>query len=204
MNAGNKFPVNWFDLLVVALLVVGVFRGRKRGMSLELLDLIQWLVIIFAGAFLYKPIGEMFAQMTSTGMLFSYLFVYVWIAVATKILFIIIKQTIGARLVGSDLFGGAEYYLAMVAGLLRFGCMVMMSLALLNARYFSPAEIAADEKMKKEVYGSDFFPGLSTLQNEVFENSLSGSFVKKQVEVMLIKPTPPRQGGYKLKEFNPS
>ena len=204
MNVGNKLPVNWFDLLVVALLVVGVFRGRKRGMSQELVDLIQWMVIIFGGAFLYMPIGQMFAQLTSSGMLFSYVFVYVWIAVATKILFLIIKQSVGARLVGSDIFGGAEYYLAMGAGLLRFGCMLLMSLALLNARYFSPAEIAADNKMQKEVYGSNFFPGLNALQQDVFENSLSGSFVKKQLEFMLIKSTPPRQSGFKLKEFTPS
>jgi uncharacterized membrane protein required for colicin V production len=204
MNAGNKLPVNWFDLAVVALLVVGVFRGRKRGMSQELVDLIQWIAIIFGGAFLYLPIGQMFAQLTSSGMLFSYVFVYVWIAVATKILFVIIKQSVGARLVGSDLFGGAEYYLAMGAGLLRFGCMLLMSLALLNARYFSPAEIAAVDKMEKEVYGSNFFPGLNALQGDVFENSLSGSFVKKQLEFMLIKPTAPRQGGFKLKEFTPS
>ena len=124
--------MSWFDLLLVIVLLTGVLRGRKRGMSMELLDLIQWIIIIAAGTLLYKPIGEMFRQMTSTGLLFAYVFVYVWIAVATKILFLIIKQTVGSRLVGSDLFGGAEYYFAMGAGLLRFGCVLLMSLALLN------------------------------------------------------------------------
>ena len=104
---------------------------------------------------------------------------------------------------GSDVFKGGEYYLGMAAGLVRFACVVMLMLAVLNARYFSPEEIAADDSFQKDVYGSKFFPGVSALQKEVFEHSLSGSFVKKQLEFLLITPTAPRKGGFKLKEFNP-
>ncbi|MBI3853468.1 MAG: CvpA family protein [Verrucomicrobia bacterium] len=203
MNADHRFPVNWFDLVVVAVLVVGVLRGRKRGMSQELVDLIQWLAIICGGAFLYQPLGQTFAQFTSSGMLFSYVFVYLLIAVVIKLFFMMIKHSIGGKLVGSDVFGGAEYYLGMPAGMVRFACVLMMALALLNARSFTAEEIAADDKFQNDVYGSKFFPGLNALQNEVFENSLSGSFVKKQLEFLLITPTAPSNRKFKLKEFNP-
>jgi uncharacterized membrane protein required for colicin V production len=203
VNAIDKLPVNWFDLVVVAVLVAGVLRGRKRGMSQELVNLIQWIAIIFGGALLYLPIGQMFAQLTSSGMLFSYIFVYVWIAVVMKLFFMMIKHSVGGKLVGSDMFGGAEYYLGMSAGLVRFVCVLLMSLALLNARYFSPAEISAYNKFQQDVYGSNYFPGLSALQQDVFEGSLSGSFVKKQLEFLLITPTPPSQTGFKQKEFAP-
>ena len=41
---------NWFDLFVLVMLIVGIFVGRKRGMSLELLAVLQWLVIVFVSA----------------------------------------------------------------------------------------------------------------------------------------------------------
>src|SRR2546422_4577368 len=42
--------INWFDLFVLVMLVVGIFVGRKRGMSLELLSVLQWLMIVFVAA----------------------------------------------------------------------------------------------------------------------------------------------------------
>ena len=48
MNADST--PNWFDLLLLAMICAGVLRGRKRGMSEELLDFLQWLAIIIGGA----------------------------------------------------------------------------------------------------------------------------------------------------------
>ena len=42
----DKLPFNWFDFVLVVVLVVGVFRGRKHGMSEELLPLLKWLAIL--------------------------------------------------------------------------------------------------------------------------------------------------------------
>ena len=196
MTLDNKFPLNWFDALLLIILIVGVLRGRKRGMSQELVDLFQWIGIICGGAFFYKPLGDTFALSTSSGRLFSYIFVYILIAVSIKLFFLLIKRSAGGKLVGSDVFGGAEYYLGMIAGLVRFACVLLMVLALLNARYFSSEEIAEDARFQNDVYGSKLFPGLHTVQQQVFENSLSGSFIKKQLEFLLITPTSPVKGGF--------
>jgi len=48
MSAVTSLPFNWIDLAIVALIGVGVARGRKRGMSEELLAVIKWVVILFA------------------------------------------------------------------------------------------------------------------------------------------------------------
>jgi hypothetical protein len=50
----------------------------------------------------------------------------------------------------------------MGAGLLRFSCILLALLALLNARLYSDAEIRAMDKFQKDEYGSNYFPGLQT------------------------------------------
>ena len=57
----DKLPFNWFDFVLVVVLVVGVFRGRKHGMSEELLPLLKWLAILFVCAFTYEPVGKLMA-----------------------------------------------------------------------------------------------------------------------------------------------
>ena len=46
----DQLPINLFDLVVIAVLAVGIFRGRKHGMSEELLSLLKWLAILFGCA----------------------------------------------------------------------------------------------------------------------------------------------------------
>ena len=55
------FIVSWVDLLTLALVIAGVCRGRKRGMSEELLDLIKWLLTVVIAGRLYQPLGRVLA-----------------------------------------------------------------------------------------------------------------------------------------------
>ena len=70
--------------------------------------------------------------------------------------FVFINRTIGEKLKGSDTFGKAEFYLAMPAGMLRFACIVLVFLALLNARYYTTAEVREMTKYQNDNYGSNF------------------------------------------------
>src|SRR2546429_2297903 len=106
----DKLPVNLFDFALVAVLVVGVFRGRKHGMSEELLGLLKWLAILVVCALGYQPLGKMFARSTfSLG--FGHLMAYVAAALVVVALFSGIKRRLGGKLLGSDLFRKAGYYL---------------------------------------------------------------------------------------------
>jgi uncharacterized membrane protein required for colicin V production len=188
----DQLPINVFDLLVIAVVVAGIARGRKHGMSEELLSLVTWLAILFGCAYFYEPGGEFIAGFTTMfGRLTCYLMAYVGGGLVLLLLFAGIKRAMGGKLLGSDIFGRSEYYLGMVSGLVRFTCVLLAALALLNARYFSPIEVRAMEKFQDDVYGSNFFPTLHSLQATVFDKSLTGPWIKQNLGFLLIKPTEP-------------
>src|SRR5205814_1593027 len=121
----------------------------------------------------------------------SYIAAYVVIAIVIFSLFALFHRGLGGKLVGSDIFGSSEYYLGMGSGFVRFGCIALAALALLNARYYSPADIRAEEKFQKDMYGSSFFPTLHAIQATVFDRSLSGHWIKDNLGFLLIQPTAP-------------
>jgi hypothetical protein len=77
----------------------------------------------------------------------------------------------------------------MGSGLVRYACVVLMFLALLNARAFTPSEVKAIEKFQEDAYGSHVFPTLYTLQVAVFERSLVGPCIQHNLSFLLITPT---------------
>ena len=188
----DQLPINLFDLVVIVVLLAGIAKGRKQGMSEELLSLLKWLGILFGCAALYQPGGQFVCGFTSMfGPLSSYMLAYVGGALVVLLVFAGIKRALGGKLLGSDIFGRSEYYLGMASGLVRFSCMLLAALALLNARYFSPLEVRAMEKFQDDVYGSNFFPTLHSLQATVFDKSLTGPWIKQNLGFLLIKPTEP-------------
>src|SRR5258708_38681334 len=88
--------------------------------------------VIFS-ALVYEPLGKV---INDTSRLFSlvncYLLAYVAGGVAVLLIFQLIKRGLGGKLIGSDIFGGAEYYLGMGSGLWGVTWMVLAALALLN------------------------------------------------------------------------
>jgi len=188
----DQLPINLFDLVVIVVLLAGVAKGRKHGMSEELLSLLKWLAIIFGCAAVYEPGGQFLGAFTTIfGRLSCYLLAYIGAALLVLLVFAGIKRGLGGKLLGSDIFGRSEYYLGMGAGLVRFSCILLAALALLNARYFSPIEVRAMEKFQDDVYGSNFFPTLHSLQSTVFDKSLAGPWIKQNLGFLLIKPTEP-------------
>jgi uncharacterized membrane protein required for colicin V production len=185
--------INWFDVVVVIAVLFGMNKGRKHGMSEEIMVMFQWIAIVFAGAFLYKPVGDMLAQSSPVSHLFCYIAIYISAAIMTKIAFSTLKKAMGGKLIGSDVFGGGEYYLGMIAGGIRYCCMLMAALALLNAPYYSTQDIAAARAYQNEAFGSNFFPELSTIQTEVFRESLIGGAVKQRAGILLIASTKSEQ-----------
>lgn len=189
MNLAN-LPVNWFDIAVIIVVLLGINKGRKNGMSGELIGMLQWIAIVAAGAFFYKQLGDLLYTAAPFSRLGCYIVTYIAIAIVVRIIFGLWKKGSGGKLVGSNMFGSAEYYLGMVGGTVRFLCILLAGLAILNARYYSPQEIASNTAFQNDVYGSTFFPDLSTVQTGVFKESLMGSLVKQRAEILLIKPTP--------------
>jgi uncharacterized membrane protein required for colicin V production len=187
----DRLPINVFDVVCVAVLIAGILRGRKHGMSEELMNVLKWLLIVVGCSMFYERAGDFLSQSAPFSRLASFIMVYVTGAAIILGCFALVRHSLGGKLVGSDIFGGAEYYLGMGAGLVRFGCMLLAALALLNARYFSPQEVKAMEKFQNDAYGSNFFPTLQSIQSSVFEKSLSGPWIREHLSCLLIKPTKP-------------
>ena len=118
----NDLPVNAFDLILLAVLTLGVLRGRKHGMSEELMQLVKWLLIVVACAMVYMPIGQWLANSCPFSLLSSFMFAYAGAALLILGIFGLCKHYLGGKLIGSDVFGRSEYYLGMGSGLLRFAC----------------------------------------------------------------------------------
>ena len=196
----DKLPLNVFDFVVLATLVIGLLRGRKHGMSEELIGLIKWLAVVIGCAIMYEPAGQWFANSSPFSLLASFLMVYICGALLILSLFAVCKYRLGGKLIGSDIFGRAEYYLGMGSGVVRLSCILLAFLALLNARYFSPTEVRAMEAFQNDVYGSNYFPTWHTAQEVVFEKSYSGAWIKTHLGFLLIKPTQPEDKQFHQKE----
>ena len=196
----NALPFNWIDLAIVAVIAIGVVRGRKRGMSEELLDVVKWLVILLACSRLYEPLGVMLAGATVFSTLSCYVAVYALLAMLVALIFGAIRRQIGAKLVSSDFFGMGEYYLGMAAGGFRYACIVLVVMAFLHARHYSEAELQAQVAQQERDFGSSFFPTFGTFQQSVFHQSFVGSQVRQYLGTLLIASTAPSSRGLEKHE----
>lgn len=191
---------NAFDAAVVIVLLLGLKKGRKNGMSEELMMTMQWIAIVVGGAFLYRPLGDMLAVSSPVSHLFCYVAVYITIAIVIKTVFSLFKKAMGGKLVGSDVFGAAEYYLGMVSGAIRYSCILLAVLALMNAPYYTKQEIVSAAAYQNDVYGSTYFPEFSGVQQAIFQESLIGSAVKNHASVLLIVSTKPEAAAIKRRK----
>jgi uncharacterized membrane protein required for colicin V production len=189
----STLPFNLFDILLVVVLVAGLVHGRKHGISLELPSMIKWVCLVLVCAFVYGPAGNLISAAGEFDLLPCYLTAYLGVALLLFLLFSILERRLISRLTGSDIFGRGEYFLGMGSGMLRFVSILLVALALLNAREFTPLEVKAIEQYQEDNYGSEVFPGLHTLQVAVFENSFAGAFIKDDLGFLLINPTEANQ-----------
>lgn len=187
----SDLGLSWVDFVVAILLIAGVWRGRKRGMSEELLDMLKWAVVVVAAGLLYEPAGQLLASMSVFSLLSCYVTAYITIALMVLLFFGFIKQRAGGKLIGSDVFGNGEYYLGMVGGSLRYACVILVGMAFLHARSFNQSAITSWTTYQQENFGSSFFFSLPEVQSEVFTKSYSGRFAQNFLQVVLIRPTAP-------------
>jgi len=205
--AASKMLFNWFDVALVLVILFGVWRGRKNGMTKEFLPVTEWVTMVIAATFGYEPLGDLLRQQGVIRSVFgnsfnektaAYVSSYVLIIALVFVIFTFFKTPLKKKLEGSNIFGSSEYYLGMVCGTLRYACMMVVALALLNAPFYSEADIQNAKAYNNRWFGGglagfsgDFFPTLSELQAAVFKESLTGPFLKKKLAVLLVTSTPP-------------
>ena len=191
----DKLPVNWFDAALFIVLGFGIFRGRKNGMTKEVVPTVQWLIAIVAAGLAYGVVAQFYASSCGLGKLWAGIFGYLTIALVVFTIFSVIKKIVMPRLTGSNVFGSAEYYAGMPSGMIRYACIAIFALALLNARSYSEAEIIQRQIYNQRWYGGgiysgDYVPDLHGVQESVFKESFTGPYIKNYLSVLLIQTGP--------------
>lgn len=184
---------NWFDILVLALLILGIVRGRKLGMSGELLPLLQWAAIVVVGAYAHDPLGRQIKGVLSISLGWSKLAAYLAIGLVIVTITGILRKKMGEKLVSQDLFGKGEFYLGMTAGMVHHALILVAALALLNSVSYTKAELEASRKKAVENLGSDFFGWAhpARIQRTAFRESVVGPRVTTYIGHLLISPNRP-------------
>jgi len=182
---------NYVDVLIVVWLAIGLFRGRSRGMTLEVLPMFEWILIVVLAGFFYGPLASAIFHGTAGAFnrLWSNITGYVLIAFFIHLFFLWLKSGINDKLTGSDYFGGAEYYLGMMAGFLRFACITIVLIALMNSRVYNAYELAEDAKVQKKNFEDIRFPTYMSVQNSVLKESFTGRMVELGLHPLLIAST---------------
>jgi uncharacterized membrane protein required for colicin V production len=185
----SSLAFNTFDLFALIWLVIGLFRGRKLGMSQELLPMFKWISIVVVAGLFYAPVAVSVHQ--NTGSFFSKLganlTAYCLISLLIMLVFVWIKKAIGEKLTGSDLFGSYEYYLGMVGGFIRFACMLIVLMALMCSRIYTKAENDAYEAEQKKQLDNSFIPSYGQIQYQVLTLSFTGKLVRQNLPMLMIK-----------------
>lgn len=197
-----NFHFNWFDIALLGVLVLGAFRGRKRGMSQELIPLFKWISLVLACGLLYRPLAEVIANATVFSMLTASITAYLGLALVIAVIFALIGRQLGGKIIGSDVFGKSEYYLGIISGMVRFACILIFGLSLLNARFYTQDEIAARNQFVQKNYDNDFFPALFQVQDAVFKQSFAGPVIQQQLSFVLIEPVKAQAKPLRRKELD--
>lgn len=196
----KNLEYNYIDGFVLLLLVLGVVRGRKRGISEELLTFLQWLIILFGGAVVYEPLGKQLALLAPLSVLTCNIIAYLLFACLVKLIFVQIHRAVGEKLISCNVFGSFEYYLGMLAGLIRFSCVILVFMAVLNARIISEQERAATAKMQSKNFEGISFPTFGSFQQSVLYQSFVGKQIKEHMNFVLIESTAPTKVALKRAE----
>ena len=195
-SVANNLSFSWFDGVFIAMLGFGLFRGRRNGMAKELLPLLQWLALVIVCGLGYPTIAQMCINWFAWGKTISDVTGYLALAVVIFIFFMVLKNLFTARLVASGFFKGGEYYLGMVAGLIRFACILLFALALMNAPFYTPQELEVARIQARNTFGGgimngSFFPSFHDVQDAVFVQSATGHLIKDHLGTFLINTTGP-------------
>lgn len=197
----DNLPIGWFDIIVLAVLVTGGLRGRRHGMSTELLPMLRWISAVVIAGLCYKPLGLLIEHETLLSKLASFITAYLGCLLLVFIGFAVLKKLIGGKPISAERFGKGEYYLGVLGGMVTVSCMLVVALSFLNARKYTTKEIQDRRAYEQDVYGSHFFPTLDSVQTFVFKRSFAGAVLQVNARSVMIEPTVAKPKNIQRKEW---
>jgi hypothetical protein len=125
-------------------------------------------------------------QCTQFGPLWSNITAYLLIILGVHVAYLWLRKILAEQLAKKDLFGRGEFYLGMVAGFVRFACMLVVGMALMNSRVATAAELAESEKFQAAWFSDIRFPTYGEFQQDVLFKSCAGIWVESNLKTVLI------------------
>lgn len=184
----SGFSLAWFDLVAVALIFVGIFHGRKNGMSQELFNTMKWLAMLTLSALIYLPIGKLILRFIPIDPMYGYVGAYILSNVALKAIFVTVRKKVKDKMSDSDVFGRAEFPLGMVAGAFQYACMLVIFMAVMNAKYVDEDALKRQDARQKKALGENFFPSTGNIHRDILYGSITGLTVRSFFANQLIRP----------------
>src|SRR5579863_6091428 len=87
-NWYSNLSFNWFDVFLLAVLAFGVWRGRKNGMSREVLPVSMWLIIVIVGGLCAPFLADWLVRSGIVAKVFGTMFIATTVASITSYLFL--------------------------------------------------------------------------------------------------------------------
>lgn len=184
----------WFDFLLVLTVFAGCLVGKKRGMSNELVDMLQWVGIVVGSGLGYVFVRDLLLNYSDFGHLTCSILGYLVCALCVKFIFSGVRKAVDHKLVEGDFFGRAEFIFGFLAGGVHFFCILFFLVSLLQAKMITEEERQAVEQSQQDSFESIRFPTLSQMQYDIRKHSFFGrKYFYVHLEPLLIEPA--RNGG---------
>jgi hypothetical protein len=182
---------HWFDLLVIVAIGLGVYLNRHGNALHQIFGVIHWLAVLVVCAFLYKKPAMWLADATGMRPDIAALILYPLIVAAVYFLFGIKRRSLAKQADKVEMFGHREYHVAMAVGGLKAAIILFVGMAWINARYVTDADLHDYDVFCQDNFGGIHWPTLSTVQEDVFVDALSGRMARKYLSRVLVTPLPP-------------
>jgi len=184
----SKLILCWFDFLVVGFLIWGAIIGKRRGMSVEALDLLKWLIILLVSSWGYTELAPLVHKIGNFNNYWVHFGSYLGIIIVLKTLLEMLKQRVGKVVIRADAFGKGEFHLGGIAGALRHLCMVIIFCSLANSTPVSEAQLKKSESDQLELLGDIFFPAQGRIRFDILYKSYTGKLIRRRLPQQMMSP----------------
>jgi hypothetical protein len=128
--------------------------------------LLKWVSLVVVCGIWYPLAAQLLVNTVQLSQVPSCIFGYLLLAFVVVLVFMFLKWLLASRLGDKILFGGGEYYLGMLSGMIRFACMLLAVLALLNAPVYTAQDIKKHEAYVKRGSAADCIAAISPATRE--------------------------------------